>query len=156
MQCAESGGELPQPCRRAGRQAACQPWHPLQRGAQTGEVARRTLADGEAPEQTLHVEDAAQLVRDLLARDRRVRQLLDGVLARGDGCEIRERGSQPARQQARAGRDQRPIHHREQRSVAPPGRAAEELQVLHRGGIDPQRLRGLLHLHPDDVRAGRV
>ena len=64
---------------------------------------------------------------------------------------IDERRSEPARQQTPARRGEGAVDDREQRPALPPVGPAEQLEVLHRAGIDEEVVRGLVDGDADHV-----
>ena len=82
--------ELAQQRRGASFEPGRQRRHLAKGGAQAGEVARRPLSHGEAAEKAFHVQHPPQALRDLLAQDRGLRKLLDGVLPRADLPELQQ------------------------------------------------------------------
>ena len=151
---AQRGSQVPQQRRRASLERRGQIRHLAQRAAQSRQIARHSLPHRQPPEETLYVQHTPEALRDLLAPDRCLRQLLHGILSRPDVGEVEQGRRHPAREQPPSRRRQRPVDDREQRPALAPVRSAEQLEVLRRAGIDEELPGRLLDDHAHHVLRG--
>ncbi len=117
--------------------------HRHQRLLQTHQIARPRGPERSSGDQPLEILHRLEGVAEFAALGVPERDLLHGVEAIANRLERDQRAEEPGAQEPAADRRDRPIELVEQRSVPATFRPLEDLEVLHRRGIDQQRVGAL-------------